>query len=157
MARKAAPKVEAQPHSDFVEQFGLVKRVDPDEDFSDVDGDPANEFALDDKESDRKYVWAHNSPDGIGDYKGAIVPYRIEHYHPDGVKARMRAEHVEGEMITKRDHVLMSCDKALWQKRNRYERAQQLKHNETMFKRRQRDTDLRNMAAVRAEAASLER
>lgn len=155
MPKTAKPKAEAPLTSDYIKQFGLLERIDPDEDFSDVDGDPKHEFALTNEATDRHYVWAHNSRDGIGDYKGGIVPYRIEHSDDEGVQARMAAEQVKGEMITKRDHVLMSCDLELWQKRNRYERVQTLRTNESMFKRRQRTTDLRDRDSVRAERESL--
>jgi hypothetical protein len=149
-ARAKAPK-----QSDFFEQFGTLERIDPDEDFSDVDGDPKNEFALSDEDPDRRYIWAVNSPDGIGDYSGGVIPYRVEHYEEGGVRARMLSDQTQGELITKRGHVLMSCDREKWQKRNRYERAQTLKRNDSMFKNRQRTTDLRDRASAAAERESL--
>jgi hypothetical protein len=151
------PKTKAEPvmSTDFVRQFGTIERVDPDEDFSDVDGDPKNDFALVDEASDRHYVWAVNSRDGIGDYAGGVVPYRVERYEEEGVRAKMNAEQTKGELIEKKGHVLMSCDLELWQKRNRYERVQTLRTNETMFKRRQRTLDLRQADAVRSERESL--
>jgi hypothetical protein len=114
-------------------------RVDPDEDFSDVDGDPKNEFSIENEDPQRHYHWAHNNPNDIGQYKGGILKYRVEHYEEGGVFARMNSEQTLGEAITKRDHVLVSCDKALWQKRNRYERVQTLATNEGMIKKLRRD------------------
>jgi hypothetical protein len=125
-----------------------LDRIDPDEDFSDVDGDPSNEFALDNEESDRHYHWAHRSDDDIGKYLGGSVPYRVER-HGDAVSARMRAEFKEGdkgEPIVKRDLVLVSCDKGLWQKQNRSRYVAQQKLNAQMFRRRQRDLDFRAYA-----------
>jgi hypothetical protein len=149
-------KALAKP-SDMERTLGVssLNRVDPDEDFSDVDGDPRNDFALTNEEDDRNYVWVRNNPDDIGEYKGGIVPYRIEYGADDGVMPRMAAEQPKGEAITKRGHVLMSCDKALWQKRNRYQLNETRKVNNIMFKRRQRDLDLRVPGALDAEAAEM--
>lgn len=117
-----------------------LDRVDPDEDFSDVDGDPKNEFALnpDSEDPTRHYHWAHNSPEDIGAYKGGVLGYRVENYADGGVRPQMCADVAVGEAITKRDHVLVSCDKALWEKRQRFERKQQADLNDRMFKARQR-------------------
>ena len=102
----------------------VIERFDPDEDFSDVDGDLTNEFALDEDSQDpgRHYVWVRNDVESIGDYKGHVLKYKLEHYTKDGVVPRMRAEAKDDEMITRRDHVLMSCDRALFEKRERFER-----------------------------------
>jgi len=116
-----------------------LNRIDPDEDFSDVDGDPRSDFALENEESDREYVYVRNHPDDIGEYKGGVLPYRVEYASKDGVRLRMNAEQPQGEAIQKKGHVLMSCDKALWQKRNRLQLAQTRKTNDLMFKRKQRD------------------
>lgn len=149
MAKEPSPekktkRVRRQPASDAIEALGVpLNRIDPDEDFSDVEGDPTNEFGLLNEESDRHYHWARNTPDDLGYYKGGIIPYRVEHASADGVSPRMSSEFTEGEAIQKRDLVLMSCDKAKWQKRNRYERVQTLATNEGMIKKLQRDRDLR--------------
>ena len=137
----AKPLVPKKRFNQVEEVLGVkyLNRVDPDEDFSDVDGDLRNEFALENEDPTRHYHWAHNNPNDIGQYKGGILKYRVEYYEPGNVEARMRAEMTTGEAITKRDHVLVSCDKAMWQKRNRYEHMQTRKTNERMFKRRQRD------------------
>ena len=150
----AKPLVRKKPFNQVEEVLGVkfLSRVDPDEDFSDVDGDLRNEFALENEDPTRHYHWAHNNPNDIGQYKGGILKYRVEYTAPGNVEARMRSEFVEGEAITKRDHVLVSCDKAMWQKRNRFEHMQTRKNNERMFKRRQRDLDLRNPDAYLEEA-----
>lgn len=153
-----AKPVAKKKHFNQVEEVLGVKylnRVDPDEDFSDVDGDLRGEFALDNEDPQRHYHWAHNDPNDVGAYKGGLLKYRVEHYHADGVMARMHAEHVEGEAITKRDHVLVSCDKAMWQKRNRFEHMQTRQTNDRMFKRKQRDLDLRNPNALEEEAEEM--
>lgn len=147
------PKAARPKQSDIQQVLGVetLKRIDPDEDFSDVDGDPRNDFAIDNEESDRHYMWVRNHPDDIGEYKGGVVGYRVE-YFDDSVRPRMPGELTKGEPILKRGHVLMSCDKALWQKRNRYQLAKTREHNEMMFKRRQRDLDLRRPGALEAES-----
>lgn len=151
------PKARAPKESDMMRTLGVntLTRIDPDEDFSDVDGDPRNDFAIDNEESDRQYCWVHNDKDAIGEYKGGIVPYRVEHATKDGVRPRMSAEQPIDEPIEKKGHVLMSCDKALWQKRNRYQLAQTRKTNEQMFKRRQRDLHLGVPGALDREAAEM--
>lgn len=120
--------------------FETLNRVDPDEDFSDVDGDPKNEFELDSDSEDptRHYHWAHNSPDDIGQYTGGVLQYRVEKYADGGVKPRMLSGLEVGQTITKRDHVLVSCDRALYEKRLRYERKKTQQTNDQMFKSRQR-------------------
>jgi hypothetical protein len=123
-------KTVASPKKRFnqVEEVLGVKylnRVDPDEDFSDVDGDLRGEFALDNEQPDRHYHWAHNDPNDIGAYKGGLLKYRVEYYEEGNVMARMHAEH------------------AMWQKRNRFEHIQTRKTNDRMFKKKQRDLDLR--------------
>lgn len=114
MPRKAAPAPKSQ----------VQERFDPDEDFSDVDGDLRAEFALNPEleRPDRHYVWVHNGPEDIGSYKGNVLKYKIEHAEAGGVLPLMTDEIREGEMITRRDHVLMSCDRELFEKRERFER-----------------------------------
>ena len=120
-----------------------LQRFDPDEDFSDVDGDPRHEFGLVNEDPTRVYHWAHNSEADIGQYKGGVLGYRLEHSSEGGVAPKMSAGTVIGELITKRDHVLMSCDKGLWQKRKRFEHKKTLETNERMFKKAQGTIDLR--------------
>lgn len=144
-----------QRYNQVEEVLGVkfLSRVDPDEDFSDVDGDLRGEFALDNEQPDRHYHWAHNDPNDIGAYKGGQLGYRVEYYVEDGVMARMHAEHTKGEAITKRDHVLVSCDKAMWQKRNRFEHMQTRQNNARMFKRRQRDIGGEDIESFRQSIA----
>lgn len=135
---------------DALKALGVsLRRFDPDEDFSDVDGDPNGEFALENEAPDRHYHWAHNSVDDVGKYTGGILGYSVEHFEEGGVFARQRSGQVMGEPITKRDHVLVSCPLDRWQKRNRYERAETLKTNRAMFKTRQRDLDARDLEDFR--------
>ena len=147
-----APKV-----SDIQRTLGVetLTRIDPDEDFSDVDGDPRNDFALINEDPDREYIWVRNHPDDVGEYKGGIVPHRIEYATKDGVGVRMASEQPVDEALQKRGHVLMSCDKALWQKRNRYQLSETRKTNERMFKRRQRDLHLGVPGSVDREASEM--
>ena len=125
MPRKSAPPaVEALP------------RIDPDdEDFSDVDGDLNNEFALHDADSDRHYVWVHNDPTSIGEYRGSVLKYVAESKAEDGVHHGGDPGFVNGESITQKDHVLMSCSKALWEKRLRWERMQDHQQRAVYFKK----------------------
>lgn len=115
-----------------------LERIDPDEDFSDVDGDPRAEFALEEEDPTRHYHWAHNSPDDIGQYKGGVLGYRVEYFEEGGVRPRMVAEMKPGEAITKRDHVLVSCDKDKWDKFNRYQKKKNQDVRDRLFKQAQR-------------------
>lgn len=137
MPRKAAaPKIQ------------VSERFDPDEDFSDVDGDLRNEFELDPDTTDptRHYVWVRNDPESIGDYKGHILKYKLEHREEGGVMPRMAAETSPGEMIARRDHILMSCDKALFEKRERFERLKNSQMREGFMRKatRPETIDLRD-------------
>lgn len=158
-AERAAQKREKRrPKSDSEEVLGVrfLSRIDPDEDFSDVDGDPRNEFALNNEEPDRHYHYA--SQEDIASYKGGVVPYRIEHASKDGVSTLMGVgDYKEGEAIVKKGLILVSCDKAKWQKRNRFEYVKTLKTNEAMVRRRQRDVDLREREAFEDERAEVQK
>lgn len=121
----------------------VVERIDPEEDFSDVDGDLRSEFELVGDDPTRKYVWAHNSQDDIGYFKGYVVPYRLERATEDGVRPKMGGAELEkDDVITRKDHVLMSCDKALWEKRQRYERVVQAKRNAELSQARQKPVEV---------------
>lgn len=150
--RSAQKREKRRTKSDAEEVLGVrfLTRIDPDEDFSDVDGDPRNEFALDGEESDRHYHYA--SQDDIAEYKGGVVPYRVEYAGKDGVRVMQGVGDIkDGEPIVKKGLILVSCDKAKWQKRNRFEYVKTLKHNEAQMKRRQRDVDLRDREAFQEE------
>lgn len=132
MPRKAAAPAKTQ----------TLERFDPDEDFSDVDGDLRAEFALNEETEDagRHYVWVHNSEESIGEYKGNVLKYKIEHFDEGAVQPRMAAELKKGEAITRRDHVLMSCDRLLWEKRERFERLKSKKLRDSFLKRAESGT-----------------
>lgn len=126
----------------------VVDRIDPDEDFSDVDGDFRSEFAITEEESkhpDRKMIWVHNDPDSIAEYKMGIggvgsLACRLERRNgeqddPDTKAGKGQTE--VGDVITRRDHILMSCDKQLWLKRARLERKQAHENNARLARARQ--------------------
>jgi hypothetical protein len=123
----------------------VIPRVDPDEDFSDVDGDIRTEFALDESTMDptRHYHMAHNSRDDIGQYTGGPLGYVVEHVAAGGVKFKQGYGLVNGEPLTKRDHVLVSCDKAMWEKRQRFEIKKNADMRGKMFRDAQSPIDLR--------------
>ncbi len=125
MPRKASsPAVETLP------------RFDPDdEDFSDVDGDLNNEFQLHDADPDRQYVWVHNDPSSLGEYKGSVLKYQTESIADEGVRHGADPGLVKGEAIMQKDHVLMSCSRALWEKRQRWERLQDRQQRAVFFKK----------------------
>ena len=151
------PKAKAPVLSDMERTLGVktLSRIDPDEDFSEVDGDPSSNFALDGEASDRHYVWVRNHPDDIGEYKGGLLKYQVEHWEDGGVAPRMSADGTKGEIIQKQGHILMSCDLALWQKKNRLDFKKTSETNAQMFKRKQRDLDLRRPGALDAEQAEM--
>ena len=123
-----------------------LPRVDPDdEDFSDVDGDIRTEFALDESTKDptRHYHFAHNSRDDIGTYTGGPLGYVVEHVTEGGVKLQQGYGLKEGEPITKRDHVLVSCDRAMFEKRERYLGKKNQETRDQMFRKAQGTIDLR--------------
>ena len=93
-----------------------LERIDLNEDFSDVDGDLTYEFALKpgEEDSDRHMVWIHNDPETIREYRDHVL-----HYEPVAGKG--------GEVLTRRDHVLYSCDEAKFRKRERFKKVQDIK------------------------------
>lgn len=126
----------------------VVERFDPDEDFSDVDGDLINEFALvNDKDVDGRpdayhYVWAHNSPDDIARFRGSQLGYELVRHtgDKDEVAPRMSKGFKDGDVYTRHDHVLMRCDRKLWEKRQRYERKKQREAADRLHRQRQKDS-----------------
>lgn len=111
------------------------ERIDLNEDFSDVDGDPNAEFALVDGEGNTLgpegdstycYLWAKNDGDGttgIPAFLAAIPPYEVVKYDKGVTPAPRGTEGflTPGENIVVRDQVLMRCSRALKEKRRRYE------------------------------------
>ena len=161
-ATPGAPPVKRRkpaPESDAAKVLGVkfLTRIDPDEDFSDVDGDPKNQFSLDNEEGDRHYHYASQAD--VGEYKAGVVPYRVERATKDGVAPLMGADDFkEGEPIVKKGMILVSCDKEKWQKRNRFEYVKTRKTNERMFRTRQSDVDLRRgNDELREEQAEVQR
>lgn len=119
------------------------ERIDLDQDWSDVSGDPGSNFQLVDADGrkippqgddERFYVWAHDSNDpesGTGRYKREIPGYEIVRFRADGVRPiGSTADLVEGEPIKVMDHILMSCDRALHDKRDAY-----LRHKDAIRRR----------------------
>ncbi len=131
------------------------ERIDLDEDFSDVSGDPNSGFMLVDAEgrvvppegdATRHYIFAHNSADqtsGVTRFKNEKPGYEIVYFEKDGVRpAGAEAFLKEGDQIVVSDHVLMSCDRALHEKRGRYERHKTAIQNHKMAVARQSDVNL---------------
>ena len=114
------------------------ERIDLDENFDEVSGDPNSEFMLVD--ADGKvvpadgdetycYLWVKNDGDGttgIPAFTAAIPPYEVVKFakgetpYPRGMEAFLR----EGENVVVRDQVLMRCSRELKEKRRRFERVQ---------------------------------
>lgn len=131
----------------------VIERIDLDEDYSDVSGDPGGEFSLDNEDRNRHYVFAHNSPEDISQFKRDVCGYHVEQYLEGGVCPRGARGLIEvGEAITVRDHVLMSCDKAKWEKRQRYLNHKTTIDNERAARARQADVNLQaDRGAARRE------
>lgn len=93
-----------------------LNRIDLTEDFSDVDGDLTNEFALrpGEDDSDKHFVWVHNDPATLDEYRNHVL-----RYEPATDKG--------GKIPTRRDHVLYQCDKGKFLKRERYKKVRDLK------------------------------
>lgn len=120
-----------------------LERIDPDEDFSDVSGDPGVGFEVLNGDPTRKYAWAHHTREGVADFIGGVVPYEMEYVSDadDAVKLKSGMYGLKvGEPLTSRDMVLMSCDRAKWEKRQRYERNSRAILNSKLAAARQRDT-----------------
>ncbi len=118
-------------------------RIDLEEDFSDVSGDPGSEFSLDQEDSGRHYVFVHNDADDIAQFKRDVCGYELERLRADGPCPKgMRGILTEGEAIVVRDHILMSCDKAKWEKRQRFLNNKTAIANAQMARARQSDVNL---------------
>lgn len=126
--QKAAPATE------------VLERIDPeeDEDFSDVDGDLNNEFALSNQDPDKHYVWVHNDRESIGQYKSDVLHYDLVHATEGGAQARSGG-FGEGELVTARDHVLMACSKARFDKKQRFDRTKNVTERKALLQRNRRD------------------
>ncbi len=123
----------------------VLERIDLDEDYSDVSGDPGGEFSLEGEDLGRHYVFAHNSPEDISTFKRDVCGYQIEYATETGVSPRGARGLIEvGTAITVRDHVLMSCDRAKWEKRQRYLNNKTRIENAQAADARQADINLKN-------------
>jgi len=129
------------------------ERIDLDEDFSDVSGDPNSEFALYSPDGEKIgpegdstycYLWAKNDGDGttgIPAFLAAIPPYEVVKYdaketpRPRGTEAFL----AEGENVVVRDQVLMRCSRVLKEKRRRYEAVQHQRRFGHVDKNRETD------------------
>jgi len=122
----------------------VAERFDPTEDFSDVIGDDLNRFALDNERPDRHYVWPHNSAEDISKFQAHVLNYQLETYAGDDAKGALRPKGMQGllkqgDVIRVADHVLMSCDRERWEKRQRYEATQTMHANKAEATRLQED------------------
>ena len=104
-----------------------LERIDLNEDFSDVDGDLTFEFALrdDEDDSDKHFVWVHNDPSSIDEYRHHVLKYE-----PIATKG--------GVTATRRDHVLMACDKGRFLKRERFKKVKDLKERAALSRAAQK-------------------
>ncbi len=122
----------------------VSERIDPNEDFSDVIGDDMNRFALENARPDRHYVWAHKSAEDISKFQAHVLNYKLEMYEGDDAKDALRPKGMlgllqKGDHISVADHVLMSCDLAKWEKRQRYEATQTMQANKSQSRKLQED------------------
>ncbi len=112
----------------------VVERIDPEEDFSDVIGNDTTRFTLENVRPDRHYAWPEETHEDMSRFRSGElgVRYILETYEGDDVSDALRPVGAQGllkkgDMIRVGPHVLMSCDRALWEKRQRLEarRSQQ--------------------------------
>lgn len=116
-----------------------LERIDPEgEDFSDVDGDYTHQFTLKDEDPTRQYVWVHDNPGDIGKYKGSLLKYAPVYAEADAVRPVADPGHEDGQVVRMMDHVLMSCDRALWEKRKRYESLTNQRERNQVFRKNSR-------------------
>ena len=141
----------------------VMDRIDLDEDFSDVSGDPNSEFALlspDGKaigpegDSTYCYLWVKNDGDGttgIPAFVAAIPPYEVVKYAPKETPTPrgMASLLTEGENIVVRDQVLMRCSRALKEKRRRFEAAQHARRFGHVDRSREGDVEVAPGMAAR--------
>lgn len=123
-----------------------LERFDPseEEDFSDVDGDVNNEFTLapESVDPDRHDVWVHNDPDTIRQYREGVLKYEPVHIGAAGQRCARADGEQEGEILTRRDHILMSCDEGRFRKRERFERFQNAKDRKAMGMKAQKSVSV---------------
>ena len=108
-----------------------VERFDPNEDFSDVNGSDASQFKLENERSDRKYCWPTDTMEDRQKFQGSQLRWIPETYEGDDVPGALRPVGSygllkKGDVIRVGVHVLLSCDRAKWEKHRRYEATQTL-------------------------------
>lgn len=132
------------------------KRIDLDEDFSSVDGDPGNEFALVDADGKLlppegdgtyRYMFVQDSGDpvaGIPSLARMIPPREVVHYvkgvtpHPRGYETLLK----EGDVIKSRDMVLARAPRDLVEKRERFEQSKYAKMGKPIDRARTSDVNM---------------
>lgn len=109
-------------------QERVVERFDPNEDFSDVNGNEGSQFKLENERSDRKYCWPTDTMEDRQRFQGGQdgLRWMPEIYEGDDVPGALRPVGAlgmlqKGDVIRVGTHVCMSVDRALWEKRRRYE------------------------------------
>lgn len=132
-------------------QRKTIQAVDLDEDFSDVSGDPGTEFTLVDAEgniippagdSEHRYMFTDRNDKqfGLSYWKRSIPGW--EEVHFDGTVTIKGMTFADGERIESRDLVLLRCNRAKKEKRERFERNQTEILNRQAARARQTDVVL---------------
>lgn len=128
-----------------------INSVDLDEDFSDVSGDPGTEFTLADAEGNvippsgdatYRYMFADRNDSQFGPsyWKRSIPGWEEVHY--DGTVTIKGVTFADGERIESRDLVLLRCNRAKKEKRERFERNQREILNRQRAREAQASVDL---------------
>lgn len=142
----------------------VVERIDLDEDFSDVSGDPGNEFTLCDGDGKTippegddtyHYIFADKNDSQFGPsfFKRQVPGYEVVYAEKGGLTIR-GLEFKEGETIESRDQVLLRCNRAKWEKLQRYQVHKHEIENRKMQKRAVGTVDMgRDPYAARRERA----
>lgn len=110
-------------------QAKVVDRIDPNEDFSDVNGSDVSQFQLENQKSDRHYIWPTDTLEDRQKFQGSQLRYIPEIYEGDDVEGALRPVGSfgllkKGDVIRVGVHVLMSCDRAKKEKHLRFEATQ---------------------------------
>ena len=99
----------------------ILERIDPEEgDIDNIDGDIGFEFKLEESTEDpeRHYCYPHDDEQDVRAFKA--MGYREERQVEGGVRLKGAGDaFTNGEVIKVRDHVLMSCDRSTWERRER--------------------------------------
>lgn len=147
-------------------QRKTIPRVDLDEDFSDVAGDPGTEFTLVDAAGDvippegddtYRYLFAdrNDSQFGLSYWKRQRPGY--EEVHFDGTVTIRGMTFADGDRIESRDLVLLRCNRALKEKRERYERNRTAIANRELARAAQEDVVLEGDAETMRATVSQHR